>query len=107
VLSAEQDLKKVKEPLIAELRTINDGEGGTEADSKHRADVLKKIHSAEEKYCNEMTPKYYQILQDRRSSLESLLPDYKRLEEVNAELNKTTTGLANAISSLVSWSLSY
>ena len=98
-ISEAAKFDQAKQPLIAELRTINDGEGATEADSKHRAEVLKKLHALEENYCNQMTPKYYEILQNRWSSIESLLPDYRRLEEVNAELNKTTTGITNSLSS--------
>lgn len=95
--SAVSDLNSKREPLLTELRSINDGEGGTEQDAIHRKNVLEKIHFAEEQYCGKMTPLYYLLLEERLAVLKSILPDYKRLQEVNSELNKNSTGIEKDI----------
>lgn len=95
--SAVAVLNSKREPLLTELRSINDGEGGTEQDAIHRKNVLEKIHFAEEQYCSKMTPLYYSLLDERLVVLKSTLPDYKRLQEVNSELNKNSTGIEKDI----------
>jgi len=95
--TASAELNSKREPLVTELHSINDGEGGTEQDAIHRKNVLAKIHSVEEQYCSKMTPLYYYLLDERLAVLKSMLPDYKRLQEVNSELNKNSTGIEKDI----------
>lgn len=45
---ASRELASALNPLFKEMNSINDGEGGTEADSRHREKVLNQIHEREE-----------------------------------------------------------
>jgi len=50
-------------------------------------------------YCNELSPKYINIINDVKNSVGPLLPDYNRLEVINSEINKillkTESGLTS------------
>jgi hypothetical protein len=94
---ATGELNKELDPLIKELHSIPDGEGSTDADELRRKNVLLKISDAEKRYCSKMTPPYFIILKSRVADVKSSLPDYKRLQEVNSELNKSTTGVQKDI----------
>jgi hypothetical protein len=96
---AAGELNKELDPLIKELHSIPDGEGTTDADELRRKNVLLRIADAEKRYCSKMTPPYYEILITRMADVKSSLPDYKRLQEVNSELNKSTTGVQKDIAS--------
>ena len=80
-------------PLYEELYKINDGEGATETDLKHRGKVLKEIELQQLIYCDALTPKYYDIMEKWLSKIKSDLPDYYRLEMVSSEMTKRSTGV--------------
>jgi hypothetical protein len=50
--------------------------------------IMREINSYEIKYCNELTPEFHGILKERLNDLKKMMPDLKRLEEVNTALNK-------------------
>ena len=97
-LTATKELDAKCESLRKELSTINDGEGSTEADTRHYKSVMSKIRNFQIDYCKKLTPLYYKILEDRLATIKTLFPDYKRLEEVNIELDKISAGINNDLS---------
>jgi hypothetical protein len=79
-----------------------------------RKQIEKDISNEGEIYCNKLTPDFCDILNETYSYLVSRTLDYKRLDEVNAELNKamlktdkdfSSPGLfyLQAISGYVNW----
>jgi hypothetical protein len=51
--------------------------------------LMRQINEHERNYCNTLTPDFYLILSDRNKEIRELMPDLKRLEEVNTALNKS------------------
>ena len=77
-------LDRQRKPL---LKKLNDVPGPSEEEAKS---IQDEIRSYEKIYCNKLTPIYMDILGECLSSLNKFMPDYKRLEEIDDELNKTT-----------------
>jgi len=51
-------------------------------------------------YCEKMSPRYMNIIRELKIAMEPLLPDYNRLEILNAEINKITTDVKDWPTSL-------
>jgi len=80
-------------PLEEEARTINDGEGSTEADVAHSYALNMKRYNLELKYCELMTPLYIDFLNRCLVSVKANLPARYRLQEVTVELNTAQNGV--------------
>jgi hypothetical protein len=92
---AEKDkvlLENELKPLIAELRSINDGEGSTQADVDHANRVIKEIHNRQDKFCEKWTPRMMEFLVQAKGTTQKTIPDYDRLEEIQAEVTAAQTG---------------
>jgi len=50
-------------------------------------------------YCSVLSPKYINIISDVKNSIQPLLPDYNRLEELNSEINKILLGTESGLTS--------
>jgi hypothetical protein len=88
-------LNKERKPLIDRLNGIPEPYGSA---AKVIA-AMRKVLSLEEIYCNKLTPIYVNILKGAQLDLEQSLSSYKRLEEINAELNKATLEMNRDVTS--------
>ncbi len=50
-------------------------------------------------YCNKLSPMNINMIADAKDSLEPLLPEYNRLEELNTEINKIMLGAKDGLNS--------
>ena len=50
-------------------------------------------------YCNKMSPMNINMIAEAKNSLEPLLPEYDRLEELNTEINKIMLGVKDGLNS--------
>lgn len=50
-------------------------------------------------YCNKLSPMNINMIADAKNSLEPLLPEYDRLEELNTEINKIMLGAKDGLNS--------
>jgi hypothetical protein len=89
--TAKVILEKELEPLYKELRSINDGEGATEADVKHSERVMKQIHDKQDKFCEKFTPRMLLFLEECKKEVEAALPDYDKAEELQFQITALQT----------------
>jgi len=85
-------LEKELKPLYEELKSINLGEGSSQADIELTNRVTKEIQALQERYCEKITPLLTNFLLQCRDSTEKSLPDYDRLEEIQYEVVAEQTG---------------
>lgn len=104
--AAKAVLEKELEPLYKELRSINDGEGGTDADAKHREKVLKQIQQKQDVFCEKFTPRMLDFLADCKKEIEAGLPDYDKAEELQFRITAVQTNTELNIPGKGSYSLS-
>lgn len=50
-------------------------------------------------YCSLLSPRYINIIKDVKNSIQPLLPDYNRLEELNSEINKILLSTESGLTS--------
>lgn len=55
--------------------------------------IWHEIRQYEKNYCQKLSPLLMEALGESKTSLHKSMPDFKRLEEITAELNKTTMGI--------------
>jgi len=86
-------LNKLTKPLQDKLDTVP-------APPEDEQKLLRKqIQRFQCDYCSKLTPQLCKIVGDCYISLHTLTPDYKRLDEINAELNKGSVGMNKEFSS--------
>lgn len=78
---------------IAEIekkyKNVNDGEGGTEEDAKKLREKNRLIRDAKIKFCSKLTPLNIDYIVNYESILkENILPDLKRQEDINYQIQK-------------------
>lgn len=83
---ATKVLNDQKKPLI---KRLNDTPGPTEEEADQ---IWLEILEYEKMYCSKLTPIFINILGDAKIDLHRFMPDFERLQEINAELNKTIMG---------------
>ena len=67
---------------------VNDGEGASAEDMRKLHEKLKLVRDAKVGYCSKLTPLYINYLVSYNNILkEHILPDLKRQEEINLQLN--------------------
>lgn len=96
-LEAEAEAEKAKlaielKPLYDELKSINDGEGSTQADVDHAAKVIKKIHDRQDLFCEKFTPRMLDYIKQCKTGFESLVPAYDRMEDLQFQIMAAQTG---------------
>jgi len=89
---ATKELNTKRQPLMDEYSK------GIGENSNNGEEIIKKIRTLEHDYCNKLTPDYFKILNERLSTIKKSLPDYEKLEEVNAKLNQSTMGVDKDLS---------
>ncbi len=108
-----QRLKAVGDKYMEKMRELDklDSVATKERDEKRKplmdkieatgfeTNIVEEVRGIERNYCNKLTPHYLKIIEDRYTDLKKLMPDYYRLEEVNAKLNQITTGIKKDLSS--------
>jgi hypothetical protein len=77
-------LEKKLEPYMGEVH------GSAVAESERLEAALT---AARLRYCQQLSPKFTAILSNHLAAIKASLPDYKRFEELQAESNKTMTGV--------------
>jgi hypothetical protein len=92
--AAKTALELELKPLYDELNTINDGEGSTQADADHANRVVAKIHARQDQFCSQYTPRINGFIEICRTGTLLSVPDYDRLEQIQAELTAIQTGTA-------------
>ncbi len=85
---ASIELEQKRKPLMEKIGSVGD-----------ETDIVEAVRAIERDYCGKLTPKYLDIIAERYSDLKKSLPDFYRLEEVNAKLNQITTGIKKDLSS--------
>lgn len=80
---AAKILDEQRKPL---LKRLNDLPGPSEEEARNIHDEIRQY---EKVYCNKLTPTYMDILGECLKSLNNFMTDYKRLEEIQDELNKS------------------
>jgi hypothetical protein len=60
---------------------------------------MKEIRMYEMNYCRILSPQLIGIYDESLISLKKFMPDFKRLEEITAEVNKNLTGINKDFSS--------
>ncbi len=86
--AATKELNKKRKPLMDQF----------EKDNKNES-VIEAVRKVEKEYCNKLTPEYYNIINNRLTTLKTMMPDYNRLDEVSNELNQITLGTKKKLSS--------
>ncbi|MEI6060249.1 MAG: hypothetical protein WCR72_06040 [Bacteroidota bacterium] len=84
-------LEKELQPLRDELNKINDGEGSTQADVNHAKAVISQIHQRQDRYCEKFTPRLIDFLEQYKANTEAAIPDYDRLEDIQAQVTAAQT----------------
>lgn len=79
---ATKHLDEQRKPLLKRLNA-----GASDEDAR---EIQREIRRYEMNYCSKLTPHHIAILGECLASLLKFMPDHKRLEEINAELNKST-----------------
>lgn len=79
-------LNQTLRPYFAKLNALP---GPSEEEAKSICETIKSLQYA---YCAKITPQYAIAFKDAEISLKANIGDYKRLAEINAELNKATVG---------------
>ncbi len=92
-ITANLVLGTALKPFYDELNRINDGEGSTKADTEHADRVMKKIREKQDAYCEIFTPRMLEFIKECKNYFAEALPDYDRLEEIQASITATQTGL--------------
>jgi hypothetical protein len=85
-------LDNLLKPLYTELRSINDGEGSTQADVDHANKLSKKIRTLQEGYCKKFSPRMADFIKEAKRALEEALPDYDRQEALQFQVTSAQTG---------------
>jgi hypothetical protein len=86
-------LKVQLEPLLEKL-----SEDPQPTDDE-RDQIMLVIRRHEKNYCQTLSPQLMDIYDETLISLKKLMPDFKRLEEINADLNKNLIGVNKDLSS--------
>jgi hypothetical protein len=87
-------LKGQMRPLLKRL--YEDEPGPTD---KETIQIMKEIRMYEMNYCRILSPQLIGIYDESLISLKKFMPDFKRLEEITAEVNKNLTGINKDFSS--------
>ncbi len=61
--------------------------------SQEREQIFQEMAIHYLAYCEEMSPRYMDLVRDTKTRFEPLLPEFNRLETLNTEINKLTLGL--------------
>jgi hypothetical protein len=86
----------LKEQLKPLLKRLSDVPGPTDDE---RNQIMQVIRRHEKNYCQTLSPQLMDIYGETLLSLKKSMPDFKRLEEINADMNKNLIGVNKDLSS--------
>ena len=88
---ARETLNSKLAQINNEYQDVNDGEGSTKQDVEMLRQKTEKIRKAKVEYCTKLTTLYIDYLQNHQNTLkENILPDLKRQEEIEYQIQKIT-----------------
>jgi hypothetical protein len=81
------------------LERLNEMGSPSDEENEEAKSIRSQLRKLEMVYCEKLTPHLIDIIGDCLTDLHKFMPDYKRLEEITAELSKTMPGINKDFSS--------
>jgi hypothetical protein len=80
-------------PILEEMAKPCGGTYYNEADIQECNRLKKLLRAAQDRYCAQFGPTYRDAIRDMRGNLESLMPDYRRMDQLHDEQMRLSTGI--------------